>query len=165
MNGINFEAVQQTAQAMQQDESLHMRPWQAKMKWENGVKNELKIRDFDPITVDEPAVLGGTDTGANPVELLIGAALGCFTITTEVVASEMGITLEGVESTIDADLNAAVFLGLKEGDGGILNPTITLRMKADTTQEKLEEIAAIALEKSPVLLSLQKEVQVKVIAE
>lgn len=32
MNGINFETVQQTAQAMQQDESLHMRPWQAKMK-------------------------------------------------------------------------------------------------------------------------------------
>jgi hypothetical protein len=35
-----------------------------------GLRSETKIRQFS-LTVDEPPTLGGTDTGPNPVELVL----------------------------------------------------------------------------------------------
>ncbi|WP_217587177.1 OsmC family protein [Lentibacillus saliphilus] len=162
MNGIQFEAVEQTVKAISEDPSLKMRDWHAKINWETGVKNTLQIRDFAPMVVDEPAPLGGTDEGANPVEMLIGAAGSCFAITFEVLSSQQGIELESVEVNVEAGLNAAVFLGLEEGDGGVLNPTINLTAKTSATKEQVEEIAKVALQKSPVLNSMKAALNLKV---
>lgn len=164
MNGINVQAVEQTVGALKNDPSLKMKSWAAQVTWENGVKNVVKIRDFEDIIMDEPETLGGTDEGPNPVEMLIGAAASCFAITFEVLASQNGITLKDVAVTIEADLNAAVFLGLEEGDGGILNPVITLKADTSAPIEKVEELAKAALTKSPVLASLKASLNVNVAA-
>jgi|SRR5690625_1148036 len=162
MNGINFTALEQTTKMIQEDPSLKMRNWQAKVKWEEGVKNSLSIRDFDPITIDEPEVLGGSDQGPNPVELLIGTAASCFSITFQVLASQQGISLEEVEVDIEADLNAAVFLGIEEGNGGIIDPVINLQAKTSASKEEIEKIANLALQKSPVLLSMKADIRLEV---
>lgn len=154
--------MEQTIQAIKEDPSLKMRNWQANIKWKSGVENTLNIRDFDPIKIDEPVVLGGTDLGPNPVELLIGTAASCFAITFQVLASQQGITLDEVNAHIEADLNAAVFLGLEEGDGGIIDPVITLTAKTSADQTDVEKIAETALGKSPVLLSMNATVNLKV---
>ncbi|WP_216827352.1 OsmC family protein [Alkalihalobacterium elongatum] len=163
MNGINVKALEQTVEAIQNDPTLKMRNWAAQVKWENGVKNLVKIRDFENIVMDEPETLGGTDEGPNPVEMLIGSAASCFAITFEVLASQNGITIEAVTVDIEAGLNAAVFLGLEEGDGGIINPVISLKAETSAPIEKVEEIAKVALVKSPVLASLSTEINVKVV--
>lgn len=163
MNGINVMALEQTVGAIKNDQTLKMRNWAAQVKWKNGVKNLVKIRDFESIIMDEPETLGGTDEGPNPVETLIGSAASCFAITFEVLASQNGIRIEDVTVDIEAGLNAAVFLGLEEGDGGILNPVITLRADTSAPLETVEEIAKIALAKSPVLASLRVELSVEVV--
>lgn len=162
MNGILFEQAEKTISAMQENPELKMRNWQAKVSWKDGVKNEVRIRDFSPYLTDEPEPLGGTDDAPNPVEHLIGAAAGCFAITFEVLASQEGVVLEEVEVQIEADLNAAVFLGLEEGDGGILNPVLTLSAKTSASAEEVESIAKTALGKSPVLASLKTDVKLEV---
>lgn len=162
MNGINFKALEQTTKMLKEDPSLKMRNWKASIEWKSGVENTMKIRDFDPIKIDEPEILGGTDLGPNPVELLIGTAGSCFSITFQVLASQQGITLEEVNADIEADLNAAVFLGLEEGDGGIIDPVMTLTAKTSADEKKVEEIAQMALEKSPVLLSLNTKINLNV---
>ncbi|WP_206752166.1 hypothetical protein [Desulfosporosinus fructosivorans] len=65
---------------------------------------------------------------------------------------------QNVDVTIEADLNAAVFLGIEEGDGGIINPVITLTAETSTSKIQVMEIANIALRKSPVLASLKTKV-------
>lgn len=162
MNNINFKTVEQTMRAMKEDPKLVMKKWIANVAWKDGVQNKLTIRDFNPIMVDEPQPLGGTDTAPNPVEYLIGAAASCFAITFEVIASQKGIELETVDVNIEADLNAAVFLGLEEGDGGILDPKLKLNTKASASETEIKEIADIALSKSPVLLSLNTKVELTV---
>lgn len=162
MNGINFKALEQTTKAIKDDPSLKMRDWHAQIKWQSGVVNQLKIRDFDSIVMDEPTVLGGTDKGANPVEMLIGTAGSCFAITFEVLASQQGIELKDVTVDVDADLNAAVFLGIEEGEAGIINPTITLKADTSASREQIENIAKIALEKSPVLASMKTDLRLKI---
>jgi putative redox protein len=42
----------------------------------DGLRSETKIRQFS-LTIDEPANLGGTDTGPNPVELVLAALATC----------------------------------------------------------------------------------------
>ena len=163
MNNINFSAVEQTAKAIQADPSLKMRSWHADIEWQDGVKNEVKIRDFAKFQMDEPQPLGGTDTAPNPVEMLIAAAGSCFAITFQVMASQNGVKLEAMNVAIDADLNAAVFLGLEEGEGGVLNPSITVEVKSDASKETLEKIAGMAKSKSPVLESLRASVKVNIV--
>src|SRR5699024_10117492 len=163
MNGINFDAVEQTAKAISEDRSLKMRNWKAQIKWESGVVNKLHIRDFDPITMYEPAHLGGTDTGANAVEILIGTAGCCFAITFEVLASQQGITLADVVVDVEGDLIAAVFLGIEVGDDGILDPIITLKATTSAPKEQVEEIAKVALQKSPVLASMKTELRLEIV--
>ena len=41
-----------------------------------GLRSETKIRQFS-MTIDEPPNLGGTDTGPNPVELVLAALATC----------------------------------------------------------------------------------------
>lgn len=162
MNNIQLEILSQTAKAIEADPSLKMRDWHAKVTWKDGVQNEVQIRQFPSFLVDEPETLGGTDLAPNPVEYLIGAAASCFAITFEVLASQQGIQLEQVEVDITADLNAAVFLGLEEGDSGIINPALQIKAATSASKEVVEQIARIALSKSPVLASLEKEIKLEI---
>ncbi|MBO8155587.1 MAG: OsmC family protein [Bacillaceae bacterium] len=162
MNHINFDAVNQTVEQLKEHPEFKMRKWNATVKWKNGVQNRVSIREFDSYLVDEPETLGGTDQAPNPVEYLIGAAASCFAITFQVMASQEGITLKDVEVQIEADLNAAVFLGLEDGNGGILNPKIILKAETDGSMEQIKAIAETALSKSPVIASLTEKVQLQI---
>lgn len=158
MNNINLEAVKQVANTIKENPELGIKKWSAHLKWKDGTENAAFIRDFAPLIIDEPDQLGGTDKGANPVEYLITAAVSCFMITFEVFASQAGIKLEKVSADIEADLNVAVFLGIEEGERGILNPVIKLKAATSASEEKVKEIANLVLTVSPVLKSLNTKV-------
>lgn len=163
MNNISFDALQQTINAIKKNPELGMTKWAAHISWQEGVRNQIAIRNFPTKVTDEPEKLGGTDIAPNPVEYLIGAAGSCFAITFEVLASQNGIKLEEVEVDIEADLNAAVFLGIEEGNGGILNPVIKLKTITSAPKEQVKEIAKLALSKSPVLVSIESEIELVII--
>ena len=158
MNNIDFNVLTQTMSAMKVDRNLAIKKWAAKIHWVDGVRNQVGIREFTPFEMDQPKPMGGMNKAPNPVEYLIAAGGGCFAITFQVLASQQGIKLENVDVTIEADLNAAVFLGIEEGDGGIINPVITLTVETSASKIQVMEIANIALQKSPVLASLKTKV-------
>ena len=49
-------------------------------------------------SADEPVDLGGTDSGPNPYELLLGAVAACTCITLSMYARRKGIVLEAIEA-------------------------------------------------------------------
>jgi len=147
MNNIDFQAIEQTVKAMTQDPSLGMKKWNANITWKDGVQNNLTIRDFSPIPIDEPATLGGKDLAPNPVEYLIGAAASCFAITFEVLASQSGINLESLDVEIEADLKA---------------PKMSLTAKTSATEEEINKVVDLAMSKSPVLLSLNSKIDISI---
>lgn len=162
MNNIALDAMQQVSNTIKEKPELGMKKWTAHINWKDSTENNVFIRDFPPIIIDEPAQLGGTDKGANPVEYLIAATVSCFVITFEVFASQQGIKLEKVDAYIEADLNVAVFLGIGEGNRGILNPVIKLNAVTDAPIDKVREIANLALSVSPVFNSLNTKVELVV---
>jgi len=75
-----------------------------KAKSENPTKTIVKTRGFEMI-IDEPADLGGTNAGANPVEYVLAAYAGCLNVMGHIVANEMKIELNGMELELTGSLN------------------------------------------------------------
>src|SRR5258708_1664009 len=73
-----------------------------------GLRSETKIRQF-AVTVDEPPSLGGTDTGPNPVELVLAA------LATRAYATALGIPLESVSVKLEGTLDLRGFFAVKDG--------------------------------------------------
>jgi uncharacterized OsmC-like protein len=78
-----------------------------------GLRSETKIRQF-AVTVDEPPSLGGTDTGPNPVELVLAALATCQEITYRAYATALGIPLDGVSVKLEGSLDLRGFFAVKD---------------------------------------------------
>lgn len=159
MKGTQSEAMEKMIQAFQQDPSLKIKKWHTQIKREAGKKHCVHTRDFAPLLVDEPPAPGRVSEGPTPAELLIAAAGSCFAITFEMLANQRGLALDEVTVDVNSLMNAAVFMGLEEGEAGVYDTVITLRTVTSADKAQIEEIAKAALAKSPVLASLKSELR------
>jgi uncharacterized OsmC-like protein len=74
---------------------------------------DLTARSHE-VKVDEPASLGGQDLGANPVEHALIALASCQAITYRFWAAKLGIELEGLEVSVEGDLDVRGFFGFDD---------------------------------------------------
>ena len=65
-NGVNATAVVAYATRLQEDAPADGTSFQAEVHWRGEFRNEILVRDLPPTYADEPEVLGGTNTAANP---------------------------------------------------------------------------------------------------
>lgn len=96
-------------------------------------------RNFELI-VDEPELLGGEDSAANPVEYLLAGYAGCLNVVFGIVAKELNIEIKSLEINIDGDINPAKFLGISnEERAGFksINVDINLITNSDKSGDKL----------------------------
>jgi uncharacterized OsmC-like protein len=96
-------------------------------------------RNFELI-VDEPEMLGGEDSAANPVEYLLAGYAGCLNVVFGIVAKELNIEIKSLEINIDGDINPAKFLGISDDERAgfkSLNVEINLVTNADKESEEL----------------------------
>lgn len=69
----------------------------------------VKSRQFE-ITIDEPKELGGTDTGMNPVELVLCALGACQAIVARVYAPQFKLQLDAFSMELEGDVDIDGFL-------------------------------------------------------
>ena len=169
-----MEQLFETIDAVKADPSLAQFEFRAKNKWINGGENRSTIQGFygvgaedesrqEPFefTNGEPPVLLGNNEGANPVEFLLHALAGCVTTTIVLHAAARGIKIQEMSSelhgTIDAqgllDLDNSVPVGYKE-------IRIKLHIKADCSDEDLDDLLNFAKTHSPVCNTVCKPVPV-----
>lgn len=129
---------------------------------ENQAKTIVKARQFE-IVVDEPAELGGTDTGANPVEYLLAAFAGCINVMAHVIAKEMNFELRGVKIDISGDLNPARLFGLSYEDrAGYKQIEVRIKPDCDADAETLKKWKEAIENRCPVSDNLQNPTPVKI---
>jgi uncharacterized OsmC-like protein len=132
----------------------------------SGCGQKLAHKAAFTLSADEPDILLGTDRGANPVEHLLHALAACVTTSMVYHAAARGIGIEQVESSLDGDLDLQGFLGLDPTvRNGYQQIRLKLRIKANVTEEQLQELGKLGPTFSPVFDSLMNGVPLLVSAE
>lgn len=129
--------------------------FRARAHSENATKTVVKASGFT-LTIDEPESLGGTNSGANPVEFLLAAFAGCLNVMSHVVANEMNFTLRGVKIELSGNLNPDKLMGNPTEDrAGYKNIDIKIKPDTDADNATLEKWLEQVEDRCPISDNLQ----------
>jgi uncharacterized OsmC-like protein len=110
--------------------------------------------------VDSIPPLGGPNEERNPMDVLLGAQSTCATFIFETAAQELGIPLNAISATVEADLNPA---GIKDGS---VNPRIqAMRIHFDLdgpTDEQAEQLKQQMMVRCPLYTTLERSMPIEV---
>lgn len=130
-------------------------------KLPNGLAVENSVRGFKFI-MDEPADLGGTDTGMNPVEALLCGLGSCQTIVAFAFAKAKRINLIDFWVELEGDLDADGFLLGKPGvRNGFQEIRFNMHFVTDAASEKVAEFRKFIESRCPVGDTLLNGVSLK----
>ena len=105
--------------------------------------------------LDEPAELGGSNLGMNPVEALLSALGGCKGIVVKSFARKHRIKLKSVKVVCEGVLDPDGFMGLNpEAKIGFTEITTHFYFDADNTDEELADFVKFVEHTCPVLDTL-----------
>jgi uncharacterized OsmC-like protein len=175
LNGLNTSQMFETIDAIKMHPSLARFQFRARNAWINGGENQSTIQDFygagredesrtKPFmfTNGEPPVLLGANEGANPVEFLLHALAGCVTTTTVLHAAARGIHIEALSTELEGEIDLQGLLGLDDAiPAGYQQIRIKMHIKADCTDEELDDLLAFTQGHSPVCNTVCRPVPVK----
>lgn len=116
---------------------------------QKGLVVHAKSRQFE-ITIDEPKELGGTDTGMNPVELVLCALGACQAIVARVYAPKFGVKLDAFSLELEGDVDLDGFLNKADVRCGFSEVRYNIHIKSDAPRETIEEFVEFIGSKCPV---------------
>ena len=157
VNGVDLDRLSGTINAVSADPALARFQFRARNHWIDGGYSRTTIKDFygagqedatrtQPFTVDsdEPPVLLGQNRAPNTVEYVLHALAACVSGTIAYHAAARGIALDGLETTIEGDLDLHGFLGL---DGsvrpGYEQIRVTVTAAGDFDDDQFAELASL----------------------
>ena len=157
VNGVDLDRLSGTINAVSADAALARFQFRARNHWIDGGYSRTTIKDFygagqedttrtEPFTVhaDEPPVLLGHNQAPNTVEYVLHALAACVSGTIVYHAAARGIALDGVETTIDGDLDLHGFLGLDSSvRPGYDQIRVTITAAGDLDDNQLAELASL----------------------
>jgi uncharacterized OsmC-like protein len=163
-NGVDSEQLYGTLDAIKAQPELGVFQFRAHNHWIDGAHNRSTIQAFfgagqedssreQPFVIDagEPAVLLGSDTGANPAEHLLHALAACLTTSLVYVAAARKVRLTEVESTLEGDMDVRGALGISdEVRNGFTRIRVSFKVKGDAPAETLREVVERAQARSAV---------------
>ena len=174
VNGLDQDQMFQIVDALKADPSLAKFEFRARNKWINGGENRSTIKDFYGVGVEddsrekpfiftngEPPVFLGNNEGANPVEFLLHALAGCVTTTTVLHATARGIRIQELSTELEGTMDVQGLLDLDNTvPVGYEQIRIKLYIKADCSDEELDDLISFAEAHSPVCNTVCKPVPV-----
>lgn len=113
------------------------------------------------VLMDEPETLRGTDTGMNPVEMLLCCLGACQCIVARLFAKAKKIDLQDLRIELEGDLDPDGFLRGKDGvRAGLHEIRYTFHIRTDADEEKVHEFVDFVKSRCPVNDSLLGHVPV-----
>lgn len=120
-----------------------------------------KVREFPAMSIDEPADLGGTDRGPNPVEVVLVALGTCQEIVYRAYAAVMGIQLESVKCNLRGYLDLRGLFAMQDDiRAGYQKIVFETEVVSSASREELHKLAQMVEKHCPVLNTLQEPVEV-----
>ena len=157
VNGVDLDRLSGTIDAVSADPALARFQFRARNHWIDGGYSRTTIKDFygagqedatrtQPFTVDsdEPPVLLGQNRAPNTGEYVLHALAACVSGTIVYHAAARGIALDGLETTIEGDLDLRGFLGLDSSvRPGYEQIRVTIKATGDFDDNQVAELASL----------------------
>jgi len=130
-----------------------------------GLECEATSRDF-AMTIDEPEMLGGTDKGPNPVEVILSAFGTCQEITYRLFADKMDIPMTGIEVDVSGNIDLRGFFAVDDGvRAGYTNISATVRIESTASDEDIARLKEAVDAHCPVLDIISNTTRVDISVE
>jgi len=157
VNGVDVDRLSGTIDAVAANPALARFQFRARNHWIEGGYSRTTIKDFygagqedatrtEAFTVDtdEPPVLLGQNRAPNTVEYVLHALAACLGGTIVYHAAARGIALDGLECTIEGDLDLHGFLGLdSDVRPGYEQIRVSIKATGDFDDDQLAELASL----------------------
>ena len=157
INGVDLDRLSGTIDAVSADPALARFQFRARNHWIDGGYSRTTIKGFygagqedatrtEPFTVDadEPPVLLGRNRAPNTGEYVLHALAACVSGTIVYHAAARGIALDGLETTIEGDLDLRGFLGLDSSvRPGYEQIRVTIKVAGDFDDDQFAELATL----------------------
>lgn len=154
-------ALMASIQAIQANPQTAKAIFRADTQWEEAVRCTGKVRDFAPITVDEPPELGGANAGPNPVELVLVALGTCQEIMYSAYAAVLGIPLDSVRVNMRGFLDLRGLFGLDAAvPAGYQKVEFETMIESPAEPNRIQELAQVVQTHCPVLDTLVRPIEV-----
>ena len=125
-----------------------------------GFRSEISIRQHR-LAADEPAALGGADSGPNPVELILAALGSCQEITYRAYAVALGIPLDSVSVELTGEVDLRGFFAVDDSvRSGYQNIRGKVNIESSASEAELQKLRAVVDAHCPVLDILTNKVPV-----
>jgi uncharacterized OsmC-like protein len=157
VNGVDLERLNATIEAVTADPDLGRFQFRARNHWVDGGHSRTTIQGFygagqedttrvQPFLVDsdEPPVLLGENRAPNAGEFALQALAACLAGTVVYHAAARGMALQGMECTVEGDLDVQGFLGLDSTvRPGYEQIQVRIKVAGEFDDEQIAELAAL----------------------
>lgn len=148
---VNIKAFDEFIENVKKDSKNGLVTFKTTTEWQGGAISKTTARDF-VLHTDEPKSLGGTDSAADPVELLLASIATCFSIGFVTHAAKKGIDFEDLVIETEGDLDLRGYFGLDPSiRPGYTNIRYTVKVKSEASEKQLEELRQLAHSLSPMI--------------
>ncbi|QPC48165.1 OsmC family protein [Mangrovibacillus cuniculi] len=106
------------------------------------------------VVIDEPANMGGTDKGANPLATLLVSLVGCENAIANFVAKEIEFDLQGIDFEVSGEINPKGMMGDKSVRPYFQKISVRATVHTSETQERVDELQRIVDERCPIYTTM-----------
>lgn len=153
--------IEQTQQAFADDPKAAWATVKTQSELTDRFRSEINIRHHE-LVIDEPPSLGGTDSGPNPIEMILAALGSCQEITYRAFATAMGIPLTKISARVEGDIDFRGFFGVDDSvRAGYQQIRIVMDIESDASDEQLAQLKQAVDAHCPVLDMLANQVPVE----
>lgn len=127
--------------------------------WQDGSVSKTKARKFE-IKTDEPELLGGKDSGIDPIELLLASVSSCVSLGFATQAAKHGLNVEDFTIETEGDIDVRGYFGIDGARPGFQDIRYTIKVKSNASEEALKKILEIAESTSPMVDNVSNGVRI-----
>ncbi len=170
VNGLDLAQLGVVMADIESDPANGALGFQVTTRWTGGARTETEVgsiklgdgiipRHFK-IFADEPTEIGGTNTAANPQELLMAAFNACITVGYVAGAAMNGILLDKLEINTTGQLDLRGFFGMSDDvPAGYRNIDFMVEISGNGSAEQFMAIHNQVMKTSPNYFNLGRPIQ------
>ena len=132
----------------------------------DGLRVEVTGTGGESTITDMPRGIGGTASAPSPGWLFRAAVASCVASLVAIRAAVIGVTLDGVEVTVDSESDDRAILGIDDSiPAGPLSARIEVRVRTGDGDAPIDDLVAWAIDHCPVSDALRRAVPLEVVSE